>query len=129
MVRDRTAQLESALQQIERGCGETLQVLGAAIDLRDGQTAGHSCRVTLYSLKIANELRDSKQELKTIATGACLHDIGKLAIPDARLLKPGVLTGEAWHIMRSHVQIEYNLVKCISFLADAAEIILTHHES
>src|SRR5260370_24567106 len=60
--------------------------------------------------------------------GAWLHDIGKLAIPDAILLKPGALTEEERRIIQSHVRIGHNLVKRIPFLADAAEIILTHHE-
>jgi len=60
--------------------------------------------------------------------GAWLHDIGKLAIPDAILLKPASLTDEEREIMQRHVQIGYDLVKGIPFLADAAEIIFAHHE-
>ena len=128
MVKERTGQLETALWQVERNYEETLEALGAAIDLRDSETAGHSHRVTLYSAKIAKELGATEHELKTIAMGAWLHDFGKLAIPDAILLKPGALTEEEWTIMRSHAQIGFDLVKRIPFLADAAEIILTHHE-
>lgn len=128
MVGERTKQLKSALWQIELSYENTLEALGAAIDLRDGQTAGHSQRVAGYSTKIAKELRATEHELKTIARGAWLHDIGKLATPDAILLKPGALTLEEWLIMQRHAEIGYNLVKRIPFLADAAEIILTHHE-
>jgi putative nucleotidyltransferase with HDIG domain len=128
MVKERTGQLETALRQVERGYEDTLEALGAAIDLRDSETAGHSRRVTLYSAKLAKELGAKEQERKTIAMGAWLHDIGKLAIPDAILLKPGALTEEEWSIMRSHAQIGFDLVKGIPFLADAAEIILRHHE-
>ena len=128
MVKERTGQLETALSQVENGYEDTLKALGAAIDLRDSETSGHSQRVTLYSAKIATELGVARQELKTIAMGAWLHDIGKLAIPDAILLKPAALTEEEWIIMRSHAQLGFDLVKRISFLADAAEIILTHHE-
>jgi HD-GYP domain-containing protein (c-di-GMP phosphodiesterase class II) len=60
--------------------------------------------------------------------GAWLHDIGKLAIPDAILLKPGALTEEERRIMQRHAQIGYDLVKRIAFLSEAAEIIFTHHE-
>jgi HD-GYP domain-containing protein (c-di-GMP phosphodiesterase class II) len=70
----------------------------------------------------------TEHELKTIAMGAWLHDIGKLGIPDAILLKPGALTEKEWTIMRSHAQVGFDLVKRIPFLSDAAEIILTHHE-
>lgn len=128
MVEERTEQLQSALLHIERSYEDTLEALGAAIDLRDSQTAGHSKRVVAYSSKIAKELGATEQELKTIVRGAWLHDIGKLATPDAILLKPGALTQEEWLIMKRHAEIGYNLVKRIPFLADAAEIIWTHHE-
>jgi len=128
MVKKRTAQLETALCQVERSYEDTLKALGAAVDLRDSETAGHSHRVTLYSAKLAKESGATERELKTIAMGAWLHDIGKLAIPDAILLKPGALTEEEWIIMRSHARLGFDLVKRIPFLAEAAEIILAHHE-
>ncbi len=128
LVKERTQQLETALFQVQHSYEDTLQALGAAIDLRDSETAGHSYRVSLYSAKIAKELGASEHELKTIVMGAWLHDIGKLGIPDAVLLKPGALTEQEWTIMRSHPQVGFDLIKHIRFLADAAEIILTHHE-
>ena len=128
MVGERTQQLRSALLQIERSYEYTLEALGAAIDLRDSETAGHSRRVGMYSTKIAKELDVAEHELKTIIRGAWLHDIGKLATPDAILLKPGALTQEEWRIMQRHAEIGYDLVKRIPFLAQAAEIILSHHE-
>ena len=128
MVGERTKQLKSALRQIEQSYEHTLEALGAAIDLRDSQTAGHSRRTALYSTTIATELGATERELKNIAIGAWLHDIGKLSTPDAILLKPGPLTEEEWRIMRRHVEVGHDLVKRIPFLAQAAEIILTHHE-
>lgn len=128
MVRDRTQQLESTLEQLGRSYGETLQALGAAIDLRDGETAGHSRRVASYASRIAQELKAPEHQLKTIVIGAWLHDIGKLATPDAILLKPGSLTKKEWVVMRAHVEIGYDLVRRIPFLSEAAEIVLTHHE-
>jgi response regulator RpfG family c-di-GMP phosphodiesterase len=128
MVAERTQQLQNALQLVERSYGETLQALGEAIDLRDSETAGHSRRVSLYSIKILNGIGGSEHQLRNIAMGAWLHDIGKLAIPDAILLKPGSLVPEEWRIMQQHSQIGYDLVKQISFLAEAAEIVLMHHE-
>ncbi len=128
MVEERTKQLRLALLQLEASYGETIRVLGAAIDLRDSPTAGHSHRVALYSLKIGTELGLRDQELKILSMGASLHDIGKLAIPDSILLKPGALSQEEWHIMRSHVQVGYDMVKQIPFLAEAAEIVWGHHE-
>jgi putative nucleotidyltransferase with HDIG domain len=128
MVAERTAQVQAALQKIECSYEDTLQALGAAIDLRDSETAGHSQRVCRYAQEMARALGLSYGELRTIARGAYLHDIGKLGIPDGILLKPGPLGPDEWKVMQEHVQIGFDLVKGISFLADAAEIILTHHE-
>jgi response regulator RpfG family c-di-GMP phosphodiesterase len=128
MVSERTQQLQTALRQTERSYEDTLEALGAAIDLRDSPTAGHSRRVFLYSMEIAKSIGGVDHQLRAIAMGAWLHDIGKLAIPDRILLKPGPLTDAEWLVMRRHARIGYELVKSISFLAGAAEIVLTHHE-
>jgi len=128
IVAEQTQQLREALRQTERSYDHTLEVLGAAIDLRDGPTAGHSRRVFLYSIEIAKGMGGLEDQMRNIAMGAWLHDIGKLAIPDAILLKPASLTDEEREIMQRHVQIGYDLVKGIPFLADAAEIIFAHHE-
>jgi response regulator RpfG family c-di-GMP phosphodiesterase len=128
MVVERTGQLHQALQQIERNYEDTLQALGAAIDLRDNETAGHSQRVCNYSIEIARAMGWSEIQLRSLARGAHLHDIGKLGIPDGILLKPGPLSPDEWKLMQRHVQIGFDLVKDIPFLADAAEIVLTHHE-
>jgi len=128
IVSEQTQQLREALRQIERSYDQTLEVLGAAIDLRDSPTAGHSRRVFLYSLEIAKAMGGLESQMRNIAMGAWLHDIGKLAVSDAILLKPGPLTDEERKIMQRHVQIGYELVKSIPFLADSAEIIYAHHE-
>ena len=128
MVCDRTVQLQNALGRIEESYVQTLDALGAAIDLRDGQTAGHSRRVALYSIQMLTRLKATPSQFKTLVTGAWLHDIGKLATPDAILLKPGPLTNHERTIMQDHVIIGYEMIKRIPFLAKAAEIILTHHE-
>jgi response regulator RpfG family c-di-GMP phosphodiesterase len=128
MVADRTAQLREALYQVERSYETTLQALGAAIDLRDSETAGHSRRVCRYSVEIAQAMGWSNRQLVVLARGAYLHDIGKLGIPDRILLKPGALTVEERKLMQVHSEVGFDLVKDIPFLADAAEIVLTHHE-
>ena len=128
MVAERTAQLQGALKQIERSYEDTLQSLGAAIDLRDDETGGHSRRVCRYSLEIARAMGWADKQLESLARGAYLHDIGKLGIPDGILLKPGPLTEGERKFMQQHVQIGFDVVKDIPFLADAAEIILMHHE-
>jgi len=128
MVSQRTQELQAAMTELEHSHSATLEALGSAIDLRDGPTAGHSRRVLLYSVKIAEAIGGMEDQLKTLGMGAWLHDIGKLAIPDGILLKPGALNEQEREIMQRHVALGYDLVKGIPFLADAAEIILAHHE-
>lgn len=128
MVAERTGQLREALGQIKRSYEETLQALGAAIDLRDNETAGHSKRVCLYAMEIARAMGWSEKQLESLASGANLHDIGKLGIPDGILLKPGPLSEDERKLMQRHAQLGFDLVKDIAFLADAAEIVLAHHE-
>jgi len=128
LVDQRTAELQAALKQIQTTYEETLAALGAALDLRDNETAGHSQRVTRYSIALANALGCTQEEVKQIAMGAFLHDFGKIGIPDSILLKGGKLTPEETKIMREHVRIGYEMVSKISFLSIAAEILLTHQE-
>jgi cyclic di-GMP phosphodiesterase len=128
MVEQRTKQLQSAMKRIEMTYDETLAALGAALDLRDNETAGHSQRVSHYCLEMARAMNVEGERLKHIARGSYLHDIGKIGIPDAILLKPGKLTADEKQIMETHVRIGYDLVSRIAFLAPAAEIVLTHQE-
>lgn len=128
MVADRTSQLREVLQQVERSYESTLQALGAAIDLRDSATGGHSQRVCRYSIEIARAMQWSKAQLAVLARGAYLHDIGKLGVPDGILLKPGPLTTDERKVMQRHAKVGFDLVKDIPFLADAADIVLNHHE-
>ncbi len=128
IVDQRTKQLQIAIQRIEHTYDDTLEALGAALDLRDTETAGHSRRVSLYCLEIARAMGCTAEHLKTIARGAYLHDIGKIGIPDSILLKEGKLHAEETAVMQTHVRIGYELLNRIPFLAPAAEIVLTHQE-
>jgi putative nucleotidyltransferase with HDIG domain len=119
---------EAATNRVERTYDETLEALGAALDLRDNETAGHSHRVTRYCLELAKAMGCSREQLKHIERGAYLHDIGKIGTPDAILLKPGKLTPEEREVMQQHARVGYELVSRIEFLAEAAEIVLTHQE-
>lgn len=121
-------QLKTASNPQELICDEVLKAFGAAIDLRDSETAGHSERVTRYSHEIADAMGCSTEELDRFARGAYLHDIGKIAVPDAILRKPGKLTGEEMEVMKSHAWIGYNIVSRVSFLVPTGEIVLSHHE-
>lgn len=128
MVNERTKQLHSAIRQVGQTYDETLEALAAALDLKDNATAGHSRRVMAYCVEIATYLGCDCEQLKTIARAALLHDIGKIGIPDAILMKPSSLTDEERVAMEAHVRIGYGLLNRIAFLASAAEIVLAHHE-
>jgi HD-GYP domain-containing protein (c-di-GMP phosphodiesterase class II) len=128
LVSERTRQLQVAVTRIKSMYDQTLRALGGALDLRDNETAGHSQRVTRYSLEIGQAMHCDEEELGEVALGASLHDIGKIAIPDAILLKPSKLTPEETEIMRRHVNISYDLVSQHLFLSHAAQIVLAHHE-
>ena len=128
LVEERTAQLKSAIEQLEQSYDDTLEALGGALDLKDAETEGHSKRVTAYTIAIAKAIKVDPGLLPQIARAAFLHDIGKMAIPDLILRKPGPLTPEEREIMRTHCEIGFNMVTRIPFLREAAEIVLSHQE-
>jgi putative nucleotidyltransferase with HDIG domain len=128
LVEERTSQLRGALDQLEQSYDDTLEALGSALDLKDAETEGHCQRVTAFTISIAKALQVPTHLLATIARAAFLHDIGKMAVPDSILRKPGPLTPEEMDIMRRHCEIGYNMVIRIPFLRDAAKIVLSHQE-
>lgn len=128
LVEERSKQYSAARVQIEVTYDETLGALGAALDLRDTETEGHSRRVSRYATEMAKTYGCSDEELKHIVRGSYLHDIGKIGIPDSILLKPAKLTEEETAVMQTHARIGYELLQRIAFLEPAAEIVLTHQE-
>ncbi len=106
----------------------TLISLSKAIDLRDRDTEGHCRRVVEYSLLMGRNLKFSQDEMVRLSHGALLHDIGKIGVPDAILMKPGPLTDEEWAIMRTHPELGFEMVSDVRQLERAREIILNHHE-
>ncbi|MGC1423403.1 MAG: HD domain-containing phosphohydrolase [Terracidiphilus sp.] len=128
VVRARTEMLRQAMEDLEHSYDVTLEALGDALDLKDSETEGHSKRVTAYTIALARAMGISPAEIKVIARGAFLHDIGKMAIPDDILRKPGKLTSEEQEIMREHCARGYQMLRKIPFLAEAAEIVFTHQE-
>ena len=128
LVAARTQQWKAALSDLERSYDITLAALGDALDLKDKETEGHSRRVTAYTIAIARKMGLPKEEIKVIARGSFLHDIGKIAIPDGILLKPGKLTDEEMATMREHCYLGYRIISRIPFLAEAAEIVYSHQE-
>ena len=129
MVAGRTARLRATMQDLERSYDITLEAMGDALDLRDHETEGHSKRVTAYTIALAREMGLGAEELRVIARGAFLHDIGKIATPDAVLLKPGKLDPDEVAIMREHCQRGYDMVCKIPFLREASAIVYAHQES
>ena len=128
MVRARTEMLRHAMEDLEHSYDVTLEALGDALDLKDSETEGHSKRVTAYTIALARAMGLAPSEIKVIARGAFLHDIGKMAIPDEILRKPGKLTPEEQEVMREHCTRGYHMLRKIPFLAGAAEIVFCHQE-
>jgi putative nucleotidyltransferase with HDIG domain len=128
IVSARTCRLRSTMQDLERSYDITLEAMGDALDLRDAETEGHSRRVTAYTIALSREIGLNADELRLIARGAFLHDIGKIATPDNILLKPGKLDDHEQRVMREHCERGYEMVRKIPFLRDASEIVFTHQE-
>jgi putative nucleotidyltransferase with HDIG domain len=128
VVRARTEMLRQAMEDLEHSYDVTLEALGDALDLKDSETEGHSKRVTAYTIALARAMGISPGEIKVIARGAFLHDIGKMAIPDEILRKPGKLTPEEQEVMREHCARGYQMLRKIPFLSEAAEIVFAHQE-
>src|SRR6266849_5803504 len=128
LVAARTEQLKKALVDLERSYDITLEALGDALDKKDAETEGHSKRVTAFTIAIARAMGLSKDQIAVIARGAFLHDIGKMAIPDAILRKPGALSPDEVTIMREHCYHGYKMLKRIPFLQEASEIVYSHQE-
>lgn len=128
LVTARTELLRQTLKELEESYDITLAALGDALDLKDRETEGHSKRVTAFTMAVARAMGLSSDQVRVIARGAFLHDIGKMAIPDAILNKPGKLDPQETEIMREHPYRGYQIVKKIPFLTEAAEIVYAHQE-
>ena len=127
-VLEKTAELSRALRQLEQSYRITLDALVAALDAREHETSDHSQRVVRYTLAISDRLGLAQAQLPDIARGALLHDIGKIGVPDAILLKPGKLTAQEWEEMRRHPHVGWTILRSIPFLEAPAEIVLSHQE-
>jgi putative nucleotidyltransferase with HDIG domain len=128
LVGARTDMLRQALGDLERSYDITLEALGDALDLRDAETEGHSKRVTAYTIALARASGVASTQLRIIARGAFLHDIGKIAIPDSILLKPSKLDEDEMALMREHCARGYQILRKIPYLRESAEIVYSHQE-
>jgi HD-GYP domain-containing protein (c-di-GMP phosphodiesterase class II) len=106
----------------------TLDALTAALDLRDSETEGHSRRVVEYTARLAHQMGLPEHEIKSICRGALIHDIGKIGVPDAILLKPGLLEPEERRIMEKHPVAGYEMLLGVPYLAQEIPIVLAHQE-
>jgi hypothetical protein len=120
--------LERSSTEQVRAYNATIQGWAKALELRDKETEGHSLRVARLSLELAGELCLPRYEIPHFMRGVLLHDIGKMAIPDVILFKPGPLTPEEWAIMRKHPEYGYEMLSHIAYLAPALVVPRYHHE-
>jgi len=127
-LRDEHAKLGRALAELSETHEATLKGWVEALDLRDKETEGHSERVVAVSVSMAEEMGLDDTAMTHLRRGALLHDIGKLGVPDAVLLKPGKLTDEEWVLMKRHPVYAYEWLSRIPYLAETAEIPYSHHE-
>jgi HD-GYP domain-containing protein (c-di-GMP phosphodiesterase class II) len=102
--------------------------LAATLDLREHETGLHSKRVAAHTLRLAQRFYRDATELKEVYWGSLLHDIGKIGVPDAILLKHGPLSDEEWQVMRQHPVYGFRILENIPHLAAAAQIVLHHEE-
>lgn len=120
--------IQLAHNRLQEAYEKTIEGWVRALDLRDRETEGHTQRVTELTLRVAAKLGFSDEEMVHIKRGALLHDMGKMAIPDEILQKPGPLDEEEWKKMRQHPVYAFDMLSNISYLHPALEIPFFHHE-
>jgi PAS domain S-box-containing protein/putative nucleotidyltransferase with HDIG domain len=121
-------QLKHSNEELSNAYDSTIEGWSRALDLRDQETEGHSRRVTELTLRLARAMGFTEEELVHVRRGALLHDIGKMGVPDAVLLKPAPLCQEEWELMRRHPVYAHEMLSPIHFLAPALDIPYCHHE-
>jgi diguanylate cyclase (GGDEF)-like protein/putative nucleotidyltransferase with HDIG domain len=127
-IRTQNVSLEQANRLLKERSTAAMESLSATVDARDAYTAGHSRRVQQLALAVGRELGLSQAELDLLGHAALFHDIGKLAIPDAILLKPASLTADEWALMQRHADEGARIIDRLGFLDDAVPAIRHHHE-
>lgn len=128
MVRQKSAALLETMEALKESHDFTLQAMARLLDAREQSTGQHSNRVRALSVALGRALGLARKELDALSHGALLHDIGKIAVPDAILLKPGPLTDEEWVVMRLHPEVGYNILVASPNLKEAAELVYSHQE-
>ncbi len=121
-------ELKRAHHDLAEAYDATIAGWSHVLDLRDKETEGHTQRVTEMTIRLARALEVPEDDIVHIRRGALLHDIGKMAIPDGILQKPGPLTDDEWKEMRQHPEFAYQMLYPIAYLRPALDIPYCHHE-
>jgi putative nucleotidyltransferase with HDIG domain len=127
-LRRRSQELLDAYEMLEKRSLETIETLNATVDAKDPYTAGHSQRVQRIALAIARELELERSKLEALRHGALLHDIGKLGVPDAILMKPARLSPDEYDVIKRHPADGARIIEKLEVLRPAAPLIRHHHE-
>ena len=128
LVRIKSEELFQSSRRFEEVCDMTVASLGAALNLKDHETADHCVRVSRNSVSLGRRLQLSDFELRNLRWGAYLHDVGKIGIPESILLKPGELSPGERDTMKKHPLMGYAMLHGIEFLAHSTDVVLSHHE-
>lgn len=120
--------LQKAHKRLLDAYEATIEGWSHAMDLRDRETEGHSRRVAEFTLKLAQAMGMSSEDIVHLRRGALLHDMGKIGIPDSILHKPDKLSAEEWVVMQKHPKLAYDMLNPIEYLCEALEIPYFHHE-
>ena len=128
-IRTRRASIAAELSESQSTHLGAVDTLITMLQLHERDSRGHAVRVARLAVAMGEELGLDDDALDVLERGALLHDIGKLDMPSAILTKPAPLDDAEWEVMRTHPQVGYDLLKNQSRFADAAEIVLSHHES
>ncbi len=115
-------------EELRRSYMATVRALSNAVEARDAYTSKHAERVAAYALEIGKALGITLSDSEEIEFGFLLHDVGKVAIADAILYKPGALTDKERALMEQHPLIGAEILQEIEFLGDAAAVVRSHHE-
>jgi HD-GYP domain-containing protein (c-di-GMP phosphodiesterase class II) len=120
--------VRDTIEQLERGYGEVIAALVATVEAKDPYTRGHTQRVSELSVRIAQDLHLAPERVRVIGQAAMLHDIGKIAVPDSILNKPGRLTDEEFAVVKEHPARGYEIIRNVRSLQRALGGIRHHHE-
>lgn len=128
IVAERTAELRTAKDDLEKALNEIVHVLALTVEVRDPYTSGHQKRVADLARAIAVEMRLPEGVTESVYIAGTIHDVGKISIPSELLTKPSRLNKDEFNLIKPHPQVGYDILKDIDFPWDIAQMVLQHHE-